>query len=167
MDFLQKNAVALIALVVAILGCYLPVSAAVQNFGGVTNYDEVDAAGMRIGTGCNQSGSPSCVASRIGGVYAGTCILIAPNYTVAATTTVSMDCAVAGLVTGDIVESQFATSTTAGNGWVVTGASASSTSGFATLRVTNFTGASNVIPASIASTTQFEAYHLITQAPGL
>lgn len=167
MDFLQKNAVALIALVVAILGCYLPVTSAVHALGGVTNYDEVDAAGMRIGTGCNQSGSASCVASRIGGVYAGTCLLVAPSYSVTASTSVSMDCAIPGLVSGDIVESQFATSTAASLGWAITGASASTTAGWATLRVSNFTGVTAVTPASLASTTQYEAYHLITSAPGL
>lgn len=85
----------------------------------------------------------------------GTCSLIAPSFTVAASTTVSMDCAVTGVVSGDIVFADFATSTVGGNGWAVDGSSASTTSGFITLRVTNWTGASNVIQSSIASSTDY------------
>lgn len=168
MNFIQKNAVALIALIVAIIGCYTPVSSAVHSLGGTTNYSEIDAAGMRIGANCDNSfNSANCAGSHIGGAYVNTCSLIANSYTVAASTTVSMDCAIPGIVPGDIVEVQLATSTTPGNGWAVMEASASSTPGFATVRLTNFTGASNIIPASIASTTQYEAYHLITSVPGL
>jgi len=99
----------------------------------------------------NSSGIPT-------GPSSGTCSLIATSFTVAASTTVSMDCAVTGVVSGDIVFAQFATSTTNGNGWTVGSVSASTTSGFITLRVNNWTGASGIIPASVASTTQYSFY---------
>lgn len=167
MDFFSRNAVGVVALVVAIIGCYLPISSAVQqNFGGITNYDEVDATAIRIGAGCGSGGS-SCAGTRLGGVYAGSCSLIANTFTVTASTTKAMDCAIAGLVSGDGVEIMFATSTAAGTGWSVVGASASSTSGFATIRVANNTGADAVIPASIASSTVYEAFHILSSAPGL
>lgn len=88
-------------------------------------------------------------------IIEGTCSLIASSFTVAATSTVPMDCVVTGAVSGDVVFAQFATSTSPGNGWAIDQVSASSTSGFITARVTNNTGASAIIPASIASSTEF------------
>jgi hypothetical protein len=85
----------------------------------------------------------------------GTCSLIAPSFTVAASTTVPMDCAVTGAVSTDFVLTQFATSSANGQGWSIKGAAASTTSGFVTLRVANETGTSAIIPASIASSTKY------------
>lgn len=84
-----------------------------------------------------------------------TCALISNAYTVTASSTLQMDCAVASAVTGDVVFAGFATSTANGGGWVVVGASASTTSGFITIRVRNDTGVTAVIPASIASSTNY------------
>ena len=67
MQFLNKNAgvVALIAVVIAIGGYFYPsVKSAVMNFGGVTNYDELDATVMKIG-GTN--------GSRVGPLISSTC----------------------------------------------------------------------------------------------
>lgn len=128
------------------------------SFGGVTNYDEVDATALRIG------GSSS---SRLGFLASASCSLIAPSFTVAASTTVSMDCAVTGVASGDRILAQFATSTVAGNGWDIVGASASTTGSFVTLRVTNWTGASNIIPASLASSTQVWVARVRSTIPGL
>lgn len=166
MNSLKTVWMALIAVAIIAIGGYFYPHAIANIFGGITNYDEVDASAIRIGSGCNNSGN-SCAGTRLGGVYAGACSLIAASYTVAASTTVSMDCAVPNLVSGDGIEPMFATSTAPGNGWVISGASASTTSGFATFRVTNWTGASNVIPASIASSTIYEAFHLLSSAPGI
>ena len=88
-------------------------------------------------------------------VLKGTCALRAPSFTVAASTTVAMDCAVTGVLSSDTVFAQFATSSVVGNGWLISGANASSTSGFITMRVENRVGASAVIPASVASTTKY------------
>lgn len=153
----------------AIIACFLPVASTVSAIvGGATNYDEIDATAIRIGSGCNSGqNSANCTGTRLGGVYAGACSLIAPNYTVTASTTVAMDCAIPGLVSGDGVEIMFATSTASGTGWTVSGASASTTAGFATLRVANNTGITAAIPASIASSTVYEAFHVLSSAPGL
>lgn len=154
--------VALVALVIAIIGVFTPAGSAVQNaissFGGTTNYDEVDATAMKIG-GAN--------GSRLGPIIAGSCSLIAPSFSVAASTTVSMDCAVTGVVTGDTVFADFATSTVAGNGWAIDGSSASTTANVITLRVTNWTGTTSIIPASIASSTDYLVLHPVTSVPGL
>lgn len=89
-------------------------------------------------------------------VKAGTCSLIASSYTVAASSTVPMDCAIANVVSTDVPFAQFATSSTATfGGWSIRGASASTTAGFITISVVNGTGASGVIPASIASSTKY------------
>lgn len=149
-----------VAVVIAIAGLFFPLvrQAAAPLLQGVTNYDEVDATAIKIG---GSSGS------RVGPIITGTCSLIAPSFTVAASTTVSMDCAVTGVVTGDVVFAQFATSTSNGNGWIVTGASASTTSNYITLRVTNFVGVSSIIPASIASSTTYLVLHPVSTVPGL
>lgn len=93
-------------------------------------------------------------------IIEGTCPLIGVNANITASTTVSFDCAVTGAASGDVVFAMFATTspTTAGPGWEVTRASASTTAGFITLNITNGTGASAYPPASIASTTQYLVY---------
>lgn len=83
------------------------------------------------------------------------CALIAPSYTVAASTTVPMDCALSGAVSGDFVLASFGSTTIPiAGGWRIVGASASTTSGYDTLQVRNETGASAVIPSVIASSTR-------------
>lgn len=100
-------------------------------------------------------GSIASNASKVSTMGFGTCSLIASSYTLAASTSLPFDCAVPTAVTGDAVDAWFATSTSAGAGWLVTQSSASTTSGFITIDVVNNTGASAVIPASIASTTKY------------
>lgn len=164
MTFLKNNAVAVIALLVAIIGCYVPVQAIVHDAGGVTNYDEVDATAIKIG---GSSGS------RIGPVIAGNGALIASVYTVSATSSAAMDIAVTGVVAGDTVFAQFGTTTpsAAGVGWVINGAAASTTSGFITVNVGNLTGAVAVVPQNLASSTgagvRYLVIHPVTSVPGL
>lgn len=143
---------ALVAVVIAIGSFFYTGSVSVEgpNAGAVT-------PGTRFPHGITV-GNPSALGvnpANISKVLTGTCSLIAPTFTVAASTTVSMDCATPGVVSGDAVFASFATSTSLGNGWFITGVSASTTAGFSTLRVTNFTGASGLIPASIASSTLY------------
>jgi hypothetical protein len=85
----------------------------------------------------------------------GTGSLIMSSYTVAPTSTVAADIAISGIQPGDLVFATFATSSAVFGGWEVVSASASSTAGYATLRIVNDTGASAVIPASIASSTPY------------
>ena len=109
--------------------------------------------GIRVpgGPGITTSGST------IQAVYKGTCALIAPTYSVAASTSVAMDCPATGVQSGDLAFAWFATTTpsAAGPGWEIVRSSASSTAGYITLSVTNGTEATAIIPASIASTTQY------------
>lgn len=164
MNSIQKLWVALIAVaIVAVLGLFTPAGPAARNaistFGGVTNSDEVDATAIKIG---GSSGS------RLGPIIESTCSLIAPSFSVAASTTVPMDCAITGLVSGDYIIGWFGSSTgQTSNGWQVTGYQASSTAGFGTFSVTNNTGASAVIPSKFASSTTYLASHPVTSVPGL
>lgn len=150
----------LIAIVIAVGGYYSPqLKSAVQNFGGVTNYDEVDATALKIG-GTN--------GTRLGPIMTGTCSLIMTSYSVSASTTIAADCAVTGVISTDGVFAQLATSTQIGlGGWSVRGASASSTAGFITISLVNGTGATNIIPASLASTTKYIVLRGLSSAPGL
>ncbi len=154
----KKIWVALIAVAIIAIGGYFFPTALKSVFGGVTNYDEVDTTALKVG-GAN--------GSRIGPVITSTCSLIAASFTVTASTTAYMDCAVTGVVSGDGVFAQFATSSAIFNGWSVASASASTTSGFLTIGVSNGTGANNVIPASVASSTKFIVLHPVTSVPGL
>lgn len=152
----KTTIVAVIALIIAIIGVFTP--SAAKLLGGVTNYDEIDATAIKIGSS----------GSRIGPIISGTCSLVASNYSVTASTTVPMDCAITGLLTTDTnIFVTFATSTVQSGGWIVTGESASSTAGYATIRVYNATGATAIIPASIASSTPYLVVRALTTVPGL
>lgn len=87
----------------------------------------------------------------------GTCSLIMPSFSLVASTSVTADCAITGVTSTDVVFAQFATTTanTNGPGWLVVGANASTTAGFITLSISNLTGATAIIPASVASTTKY------------
>lgn len=134
--------VALVALVVGAGGYFYPV--AKQAFGEI---------GTRFPNGI-YVGPISAGVSKVSGIAFGTCALIAPSYTVTASTTAAFDCAAAAVLPTDLfISSELATSTAAGTGWQLVGVSASSTAGFITYRIANNTGTTAVIPASLASST--------------
>ena len=97
-------------------------------------------------------------------IIAGSCSLINFGYgTVLATSTRNYDCAVTGVTSGDLV---FTTATNTvptllpGGGnqtppWFISGAAASSTSGYITVSLTNMSGTANVPPGVIASSTRY------------
>lgn len=163
----QNNGLALIfsgiAVLLAAIGLFIMLSFHIptqtQNYGGVTNYDELDATALKVG-GTN--------GTRIGPFIIGSGALIGRNYTnLAASSSLVYDIAVPGVVSGDFVEASFATSTSNGAGWLVTQTSASTTAGFITINIVNNTGTAATIPASIASTTEYQVAHPVTSVPGL
>lgn len=163
MNFIQKNTgvIAVVALIIAIIGVFTPAGKIVSNaFGGVTNYDEIDVTALKVG-GTN--------GSRVGPIISSTCSLIYSNSSITASTTRPFDCAVTGVVVGDLVFVQTATTTAAlgGQGWSIIGASASSTSGFITVLVGNNTGATANLPREIASSTPYLILHPVSTVPGL
>lgn len=87
-------------------------------------------------------------------VINGSGALIYSDSQITASTTKAFDIAVTGVVSGDNVSVQLATSTVPAFGaWVLAGASASSTSGYITVQIANFTGATRNLPLQIASST--------------
>lgn len=150
MNFLQKNWLSLIAIVIAIVALFTPVGGK-SLFQGITT-GTAFPHGISIGNPATLGINPTNIKTFLGG----TCSLIASSFTVAASSTVAMDCAVTGVTPTDLVFGQLASSTQIGlGGWSVRGASASSTPGFITFSIVNGTGASNIIPANLASTTKY------------
>jgi hypothetical protein len=90
----------------------------------------------------------------LSGFNFGTCTITAYSNTIAASSSATADCAATGIVSGDNVEiTQSTTSPTVAGGLVVL-ASASSTSGYITLKIINDTGGTFTWSA-VASTTYF------------
>jgi hypothetical protein len=159
-----KGLVALGAVVVLALGGYALFHGS-QSFGGAA-YEALPKwfgnglyAGSSQQLSINSNGAVTVGSSgtAVSGVNWKSCPLIASSFTVAASTTVPMDCAVAGAVSTDFVMAQFGTTTVPAattGGWRIVGVSASSTSGYDTIQVRNDTGASAIIPAQIASSTE-------------
>ncbi len=150
--------------VIAIAGLFFPsqVSQYVQQqFGGVTNYDEVDATAMKIG---GSSGT------RVGPVIIGNCALIGTDGSQAASSTLPYDCAVTGVVSGDFVQAQIATTTVfkVSTGWAISGGGASTTAGYITVLLSNNTGAAATPSVTgVGSTTAYEIMHPRSSVPGL
>lgn len=153
----QNIAIAVVALL-AIGGYFFPVVVGSHLFGGVTNYDEIDVTAIKVG-GTN--------GSRVGPIIVGTAAIIGAS-TVTATTSAAFDIAITGIVPGDIVQAQLATSTTSTfAGWHIQTTVASSTAGFATLTLTNLTGANaNPSVTGIASSTSYQVFHPVSTVPG-
>lgn len=137
---------ALIAVaIIAIGGYFFP--QVQQAFGGITT-GSAFPHGISVGL-------PATAPTNFATFKGGTCSLIMANFTIAASSSVATDCAVTGVVSTNLVEAWFASSTSNGAGWIVTQSAASSTAGFITLHIVNNTGASAVIPALIASSTPY------------
>lgn len=145
--------------IIAIVGLFTPAGkAVVTRLGGATNFDEVQATTIKIG-GTN--------GSRIGPIIATSCVLTYSNSSVVASTTAAFDCPVTGVVSTDLVFVQTATTTANGAGWLITGAAASTTADWVTVRVANNSGATGNIPRNIASGTPVLIVRPVTAIPGL
>lgn len=169
MNFIKNHSwvLATVALIIAIFALCLNqrVPVAVQTFGaitGETNFNTVAVNGLKVGPTCNDSfGSSACdnQAAQLGG----TCSIIGADVTQIGTSTAQYDCAVTGVLSGDAVIGQFASTTvqissTFGTAldWAITGAKASSTSGFITFTIANRANKTNVLSATnIGSTTNY------------
>lgn len=103
-------------------------------------------------------------ATTVSELIKGTCALLGMDVSQTATTTSSYDCAVTGVVSGDTVVAQFASSSPTQNlpvalgaGWFITSSKASSTAGFITVRVVNLAG-SALVPSANTSIGSSTAY---------
>lgn len=171
MNFIERNAVAVVALVIAILGCYLPVSSAVHSLGGTSNFDTLGVTGLQVGPGCNNGLNPAgCTGTNVGALNFGTCNIQSNSPTIAATTTVQLDCngstaggtlvPLTGVTTGANVDlMQASTSPTTFEGLQIRGASASSTPGSITLFLYNGTGNTFTWTAAASSSFAYQVLH--------
>lgn len=134
------------------------------------------AAGVRdqfiiTNTGGVKVGTSGTTVTRIN---TGTCYIKAYATTIAATSTASVDCqataavsasgisALTGVTSGDVVSVNLATSTagTTFGGLILAGASASTTDGYITLRLTNLTGTTYTWP--VTGTASGTATYIVT-----
>lgn len=149
----------IVVAIIAVTGVFSPVGkSVVRSFGGVTNYDEVDATAIKIG---------GSTATRVGPIIVGTCNLTS-NTSISATTTGTGTCATTGSLAGDIVIVSLATTTTKqAADFVVNGTVAGTDT--TTVRLFNLTGG-NAVPAAtngFGSSTQYQVYRVVTSVPGL
>lgn len=142
--------VALVALVIGSVALVGDQSASTSTLGAST-------PGTRFPHGIT-IGLPSNSPTNIGDIKVGTCNLLGMDASQAASSTASYDCAVTGVVSGDLVFAALSTTTsnTSVLNWAVTASKASTTAGFITLRVSNFSGAA-VAPSisAVGSSTQY------------
>lgn len=84
-----------VAIVIAITGLFFPLKQTILSFGGVTNYDELDATAVKVGSN----------GSRYDLIATGTCNLSqSVNGSHAATTSKEYFCAATGAAAGDVVQ---------------------------------------------------------------
>lgn len=148
MDSILKWSGVVALVILAIL--FVPKLFSAQALGGATNYDTISASVLQIGSGCNSSFG-TCTGTSVSQIVKGTCNLIGAP-TITATSSAAMDCAVSGVVAGDTVFfTQPTTTPSTFEGWRVTSANASSTSGFITFILYNATGANAIPPITATS----------------
>ncbi len=174
-----------VTFVIAIFGIFSPVGqSAINSLGtaaancasgvtcftnlGATGTFEVDGAATFNSTVTNSAAVTNTSTFKLGSngttltqIIKGTCNPLGMDVAQAASTTVGYDCAVTGVVSGDVVVANFASSSpTSGlgslNDFQIKGVQASSTSGFITLKVANLTGISRTPSATnFASGTEY------------
>jgi hypothetical protein len=162
--------VALIAVAIIAIGGYMypHVQQAIQQVGGVSNYDTLGLSGLQVGTGCNNSFG-SCTGTTIARINTGQCFIKPYATTIAASSTAVVDCqataavgsitgttaALAGVTLGDNVVATLSTTTAgvaaASGGIVITGASASTTAGYITETISNLSGTTFTWPVNAAA----------------
>lgn len=158
----------IVVAIIAITGVFTPVGKAVVQSFGTTNYGELSVKKLQIGPTCND-GFANCTGTLINRINAGTCYIQSYATTIAASSTVKVDCqataavggistvndvALTGVTAGDAVQATLATSTagSTSNGLVIIGASASTTAGYIQLNISNLTGATFTWPVTGTAT---------------
>lgn len=146
-------------LVVSIIVCIVLISLTSGKEVKTTLGSTIETIRVTFGSGIKVGGSGTNITQ----IIAGTCNLLNMNSTQAATTTASYDCIAPGVKSGDIIESSLGTTSPniSNLNWIGY-ATASSTSGYLTWRITNLTGAS-AIPSvrGVGSSTQYTAFRTV------
>lgn len=177
MNFTSKNGLALVALVIAIIACFLAAGNGKTVFGNVVDTSYFDyfqaTTGFQLGSGLTFFSSSgikvNSTSTTIGRMNTGTCYIQAYATTIAASSTAKVECqgtaavggittvndtALTGVTTGDYVQTRLATSTagTTSLGLNITGASASTTPGYIEMYIINSTGTTFTWPTTGAAT---------------
>lgn len=118
------------------------------------------AGGLRVTTGALESDGTfqaGASGSSITQLLKGNCALIGTDASQVGTSTAAYDCAVTGVVSGDTVIAQLATTTSfiAARNWAITGAKASTTAGYITVMLTNLGQTSVPSVIGVGSTTSY------------
>lgn len=124
-----------------------------QTFGGVYSIiEKYFADGISVG-------QSSYTPANITLIKMGTCTLLA-NSSITATSTGSVDCAVTGARSGDIVVMQLAASTTLASQYVIKSTKASTTADYITAQLINLTGTTATPSATngFGSSTAYQLY---------
>lgn len=144
----------------------------VAGVGGTTNFDAIALTEGFTNTGATTLASTTATTFKVGQTGTqmnrsnrGICYIKAYATTIAASSTVKVDCqatalssvsisALPGIAVGDFVSVSLSTTTagTTSNGIVLTGAAASTTNGYIELTLSNLTGATFTWPTSGAAT---------------
>lgn len=145
--------VALVVIGIIAIGSYLYKGVSLGSGNEIEQFPIKFIKGLHIGNPLTQN------AKRLELVSEGTCTLLA-NFSITATTTRSVDCAVSEARSGDVVFVQLARSTAMAQQYVVKSANASTTSGFISVDLLNLTGASAVPSATsgFGSSTTYVLY---------
>ncbi len=167
MTFIKNNAVALVAVIIALCALLgFGHTAVTSLFGSVSCSDTTClTGGLRILTGVFESDGTFTLASTTPtqtSMSIQSCNLVGMNGSQPATSTKAYDCAVTGVIPTDNVFAFLSTSTpvitaatNAGLGWTITAADASSTAGFVTVLVYYGSGGAAVPSVtSVGSSTQ-------------
>lgn len=152
---MTKNVIltALVALVVSVGAIAL--APGQSNLGGLSERD-VRAVSIQVG----QDGSVK--GTKLTFVKTGTCTLLS-NFSIAATSTRSVDCAISGVRSGDLVDLVLAPSTALAQQYVIKSSSASTTAGYASAQLINLTGGAAVPSATsgFGSSTVYKIYRAV------
>jgi hypothetical protein len=167
MDFNKSNAVAVVALVIAIAACFLPI---LPNEGTIAG-----AVGTRFPNGLAVGSTASVTQNKltvgnsgtaVAGVNFGTCNLDSGSGAFGAFQTKAIDCgggslgetALTGITAGDNVSIIMPTTTPASlNSIVITGVAASSTAGFITVSLTNASSSAVTLTSAATTSLQYRA----------
>lgn len=140
----------------ALFGGYFFAGGTLPSAGGTSNYDTLGVTALQVGSGCND-GLGTCTGTTINNINLGNCVIAASANTISASSSAGVECAATGVTEGDSVVVTVATTSALSlySGLTITGISASSTSGYITLKLFNGTGGTFTW-STIASTTGFQ-----------
>lgn len=153
----------MVALIMSTIGIFTPAGrVATSKLGSaITNYTGIGVPILQVGSGCGDANT-SCTGTQLNQFNFGTCYIKPYATTIVASSTAVVDCQatalvgqngispLTGIVAGQVVQAELATSTagTTFLGLTVDAVSASTTSGYIQITIANLTGTTFTWPTS-------------------